>query len=187
MARKPQPRRTQSQPSLTEQLGDRLRGMRNLAIALSAIGAVFFGLWSGIVKVGLDPVLSSSFTAYQAEISRKIVEADAALQREMQIKLDEQGIKIRGEIEPVKQDIGQLRRQLRGFQIENLEAQESQVIWSQMPQLLANLAGIEERLKQIPDDRQLIGRKQEVQNAVKNIERRLESIQQRLKTLREQL
>lgn len=190
--KKPKPRRPRRpriavQPSITEQIAERTQTWRNIAITLSAIGAVLIGLWSGIVRFGWDPVLAGAFAEYKVEMDRKVIASDEVIKRDFQSKIDEQSIKINGAVMLVQQDVALVRREVRRFQIENLEAQEAQVIWSQMPQLVANLAGIERQLIERQGDATLLGRQNEVKNAIKNVEDRLASIRSRLKTLREQL
>lgn len=181
-SRKPPPQHVEV--SLTRLAGQRLKPYALLAGGAVAVLTFVGLLWSGWVSIG-GPSLVTTRTVdeIKSDFSSKIDATKVEVKRHS----DQNTVEVKKDVSLVGTAVEKLNRTLLRAQIENLEAQESNLTWSQMPQLINNLAGIEKELLVRKDDQWLLNRKNEVENARKNLEARIADLRARIKQLKDQL
>lgn len=181
-SRKPPPQHVEV--SLTRLAGQRLKPYALLAGGILTILTVVGLLWSGWVSIG-GPSLVTTRTVEEikSDFSSKI----NATKAEVKAHSDQNTTEVKKDVSLVGTAVEKLNRTLLRTQIENLEAQESSLTWSQLPQLVNNLAGIDRQLEERKGDQWLMNRKTEVENAKKTLEGRIVELRDRIKKLKDQL
>lgn len=174
----------QVEVSLTSVAGQKLKPYATLAASVTAVIGVFVLIWTGWVTVGgPTPVFTGKLDEFKGEVSRQI----SATKVEVVGHSDKNTADVKRDVSAVSGSIEKLSRTVIRSQIENLEAQEASLVWSQRPQLIVSLASIEKQLQERPGDQWLIQRKGEVANAMETLDKRIADTRERLRKLKEQM